>query len=124
MTGECLSTYTGHQDSVIAVAISPDAQWFVSGSIDKTLKRWDTVTGEGLSIYTGHRPLLNSVAISSDGCHVISCGGDEIKIWDVETGKCIRTISNQPCGGMRIGGAIGLTSGQIESLKALGAVDD
>jgi WD40 repeat protein len=77
-----------------------------------------------LYTYIGHQDLINSVAISYDDHYIVSCGGHEIKIWDIETEKCIRTISNQPCGGMRMGGAIGLTSGQIESLKALGAVDD
>jgi WD40 repeat protein len=123
VTGECLHTYTDQQDWVTAVAISPDGRWLV-GSDDKTLKHWDLFTGECRHTYAGHQSVVRDVAISPDGHYIISCGGDEIKIWDVETGECIRTISNQPCGGMRIGGAIGLTSGQIESLKALGAVDD
>jgi WD40 repeat protein len=108
----------------MAVAIAADGQWLVSGSEDKTLKRWDAETGECLHTYAGHQGGVKSVAICADSCYIISCSGNEIKIWDVETGECIRTISNKPCAGMRIGRAIGLTSGQIESLKALGAVDD
>jgi WD40 repeat protein len=123
MTGECLHTYTEQQDWVTAVAISPDGRWLV-GSDDKTLKHWDLFTGECRHTYAGHQSVVRDVAISPDGRYIISCGGDEIKIWAVDTDKCIRTISNKPCGGMRIGGAKGLTSGQIESLKALGAVDD
>jgi WD40 repeat protein len=123
-TGDCIHTYTGHQSSVTSVAIGIDVSWFVSGSRDKTLKRWDMTTGDCIHTYTGHQSSVTSVAISFNNHHIISCGGDEIKIWDMETGECVRTISNQPYQGMRIGGAIGLTSGQIESLKALGAVDD
>jgi predicted NACHT family NTPase len=123
-TGQCLHTYAGHQLGVMAVAIAADGQWLVSGSEDKTLKRWDAETGECLHTYAGHQGGVKSVAICADSCYIISCSGNEIKIWDVETGECIRTISNKPCAGMRIGRAIGLTSGQIESLKALGAVDD
>jgi WD40 repeat protein len=122
-TGEC-NTYTRHQDDVNAVAIAPDGKWLVSGSDDKTLKHWDIETRKCLHTYTGHQSPVTTVAISSDGLYIVSCAAAEIKIWIVETRECIRTISNQPCGGMRIGGAMGLTSGQIESLKALGAVDD
>jgi WD40 repeat protein len=123
LTDECLA-YAGHQKSVRSVAISSDGRWLVSGSNDNTIKRWNILTGECLYTYLGHQDSVNAVAISPDSRYIVSCAKDEIKIWDVETGECIRTISNQPCGGMRIGGAIGLTSGQIESLKALGAVDD
>ncbi len=122
-TGKCLYTYIGHQSSVNTVAISSDSNWFVSGSSDNLLKRWD-INGKCLRTYTGHEDSVTSVSISPDDRYIISCAGSEIKIWEMKTGKCMRTISNQPCGGMRIKGAIGLTSGQIESLKALGAVDE
>jgi WD40 repeat protein len=120
---EYLHTYNGHQDSVVAVAITPNGQWFVSGSNDKTLKLWDTSKSECIHTYTGQAS-VKSLSISSDGSYIVSCGEDEIIVWNIETGKYICKISNQPYEGMRIGGAIGLTSGQIESLKALGAVDD
>jgi WD40 repeat protein len=128
-TGKCLNTYTRSQDSVVALAIISHGQWFVSSDYDydlkrNTIKRWEVSTGKCLQTYTGGNYSVKSIAISPDSNYIISCGGDEITIWAVETGECIRTISNRPCAGMRIGGAIGLTSGQIESLKALGAVDD
>jgi WD40 repeat protein len=143
-TGDCLYTCTGHHDSVWTVAISPDSSWFASGSTDNTIRRWDSKTGKCLHIYNKHhssdrivviedqdfyineRPQdsVFAVTILPDGRHIISCDDEKISIWDVETGDCLRTISNKSCAGMRIGGAKGLTSGQIESLKALGAVDD
>jgi WD40 repeat protein len=122
-SGECLHTYEGHQNWIYSVAISPDGKWLISGSEDHTIKRWDTI-GNCLQTYEGHFSPVGEVVISSDGRYIISRAGAEIKIWDVETGDCLSTISNKPYAGMRIGGAIGLTSGQIESLKALGAVDD
>jgi WD40 repeat protein len=143
-TGDCLYTCTGHQDSIWTVAISPDSSWFASGSTDNIIRRWDSKTGDCLYIYNKHHnsgyKFVNSgqefyvnnnqkdsvfaLTILPDGRQIISCDDEKIRIWDVETGECLRTISNQPCAGMRIGGAKGLTSGQIESLKALGAVDD
>jgi WD40 repeat protein len=123
-TGKCLKTYSGHEGWVWAVAMAPEGNWLVSDSADKTLKRWDTSTGKCLKTYSGHGSSISAVVISSDGYYIISSAGGEIKTWNVQTGECIRTVSNRPCEGMRIGGAKELTSGQIESLKALGAVDD
>jgi WD40 repeat protein len=123
-TKECIQIYRGHHDLVGTIIISYDGSWLISGSGDKTIKLWDIKTGACLHTYVGHQDPLKSIAISSDSRYIVSCGGDKIKIWDVKTGACIRTISNQPCAGMKIAGAKGLTSGQIESLKALGAVDD
>jgi WD40 repeat protein len=123
-TGECLYTYAGYTGSVYTVAISHNGSWFVSGGHDRLLKIWDTITGKCLHIYEGHQDLIYAVAISPDDLSVISYAGNEIRIWSVETGKCLHTISNKLCAGAKIKDAQGLTLGQIESLKALGAVDD
>jgi WD40 repeat protein len=123
-TGQCSHTCELHQHLNRAIAISSNGEWWVGASYGMTLKRWDAATGKCLHTYKGHEESIWGVSISTDDLYIVSCGGDEIKIWEVETSKCIRTIYNQPYEGMRIGGAIGLTSGQIESLKALGAVDD
>jgi WD40 repeat protein len=46
-----------------------------------------------LVIQTGHSSLVNSVAFSLDGNTLASAGGDNaIKIWDVQTGRQIRSL--------------------------------
>ena len=42
---------SGHSRKVLSVAFSPDGQRVVSGSIDKTVKIWDTETGAEVSIF-------------------------------------------------------------------------
>ena len=37
----CILTFSGHEDSVVSVAISPDGQTLASGSDDKTIKLWE-----------------------------------------------------------------------------------
>jgi len=47
-----------------------------------------------------------------------------MKLWDVETGTCIKTLQGlRPYEGMNITGVKGLTAAQKEGLKALGAIE-
>jgi WD40 repeat protein len=43
-TGKCLQTFSGHQRSVISIAVS--GEWLYSGSADKTVKQWEIATGK------------------------------------------------------------------------------
>jgi WD40 repeat protein len=50
---------------------------------------------------------------------------ETIKIWDIETGECLKTLrSDRPYENMNITGVKGLTDAEIATLKALGAVED
>jgi WD40 repeat protein len=131
---ECLQTLTGHQSLTITVAFSPqpivsesqtDYQLIV-GSGDRLIKRWNITTGECLQTYTGHENWVWSIAYSPDGSRIASAGEDEtIKIWDVEQSQAIHTLRLQrPYEEMNITGATGLKSGQIQTLKLLGAIDE
>jgi len=49
---------------------------------------------------------------------------ETIKLWDVRTGECLKTLrSDRLYEGMNIRGAQGLTAAQQATLKALGAVE-
>ncbi|MGC1195818.1 MAG: hypothetical protein WA882_02885, partial [Geitlerinemataceae cyanobacterium] len=68
--------------------------------------------------------LIQSIAFNVDGKTLISGSNDEtIKIWDIETGQCLKTLSNKPYANMNITGVKGLSTEEINSLKALGAVE-
>ncbi|MEO1693508.1 MAG: hypothetical protein AAFR63_18600, partial [Cyanobacteria bacterium J06631_6] len=74
---------------------------------------------------TGHTNRIVSVAFTPDDKFLVSGSYDEtIKIWNVKTGKCIKTLSNKPYANMNITDAIGLTPEQRNSLKSLGAVEE
>ena len=90
------------QDSVTCIAISGDGKRVVSGSKDKTIKVWDADNGQEIFTLKGHPSKVTSVAISSDGKRIVSGSGGnaddhhgaagEVKLWDAESGKVVRTI--------------------------------
>jgi WD40 repeat protein len=91
--GNLLQTLTGHSNSVISVAYSPDGQTLASGSSDKTIKLWNVNTGKLLQTLTGHSDWVWSVAYSPDGQTLASGSEDEtIKLWDVKTGNLLQTL--------------------------------
>ncbi len=67
-----------------------------------------------------------SVSFSTDGKNIVSGSHDEtIKIWDIKTGKCLKTLkSDRPYERMNITGVKGLTEAEKSTLKALGAVEN
>jgi WD40 repeat protein len=84
----------GRESSVNSVAISPDGQTLVSGSMDKTIKVWRLSDGKLLRTLSGHRVSVNSVAISPDGQTLVSGSMDKtIKVWRLSDGKLLHTLS-------------------------------
>lgn len=123
--GECLKTLHGHLDWVNGVAFSPDGQFLSSASNDAQIIIWNVDTGECIRTLSGHSNWVKTVIFSPDGQTIISGGKDEtIKVWDFQSGKCLKTLDNRLYASMNITGVKGLTTAEIATLKALGAVED
>jgi len=89
-------TLKGHSSMVRSVVFSPDGKRLASGSYDKTIKLWDTVTGTQLLTLKGHSGLVYSVAFSPDGKHLASGGEDgTVRTWDTVTGKELLILKGQ-----------------------------
>jgi WD40 repeat protein len=109
-TGQNIRSFSGHTDQVMSVAFSPDGRYALSGSWDCTLKLWDVATGREVHSFSGHRkdptrralpPRCSvwSVAFSPDGRYALSGSYDRtLKLWDVFTGKEIRSFSGHTGG--------------------------
>jgi WD40 repeat protein len=98
------ATLTGHTDTVRSVAFSPDGRLLASGSDDNTIKLWEVATGREVRTLSGHGWDVTSVAFSPDGRLLASgscgkagfffpCVQGEIKLWDVASGREVRTLS-------------------------------
>ena len=86
-----VKTLIGHNQDVIAIAITPDGKQLVSSSWDKTIKVWNLRTGQVL--LTIETSLVNNaLAVTPDGKKLISASTD-IKIWHLQTGEELLTLT-------------------------------
>lgn len=90
-----------------SVVFSPDGKYALSGGMDGALKFWEVATGEKVRNFKGPKNWVSSVAFSPDGQYALSggvgsysaplnCRGSEkrseLKLWEVKTGREIRTF--------------------------------
>jgi WD40 repeat protein len=88
-------TFSGHTDTVLSVAFSPDGKYMVTGSLDKTARLWNIASGAEVRIFTGHAGSVESVAFSPDGKYVLTGSADKTaKLWDAATGAELHTFSD------------------------------
>src|SRR5438445_13495726 len=84
----------GHELAVVAIAASPDSNYVVTGSRDKSAKLWELSTGREVRSFLGHDFSVTSVDVSSDGKYLLTGSNDEtVKLWEVETGKEIFSVN-------------------------------
>lgn len=54
---ECLSVLFGHMDYITCILM--DENYLISGSADRTIRKWDMTNGQCIFIYSGHTSLIN-----------------------------------------------------------------
>ncbi|MGF1936806.1 MAG: AAA-like domain-containing protein [Nostoc sp. ChiQUE02] len=74
---------SGHQGIVLGVDFSPDGQWIVSSSIDRTVKLWRR---DGTLVKTlPHTATIHSVRFSPDSRRIVAAGIDgSIRLWTID----------------------------------------
>jgi len=66
----------------LSIAISPDGNHAVVGSLENEIRVWDFTTGKLIKTVEGHKGEVDSVVFSHDGKYIISGSSDKtIKIW-------------------------------------------
>ena len=79
----------GHQHGVNVLDF--DERYIVSGSVDFTIKVWNTSTCEFVRTLNGHRNCL--LCLQYKDRLVVSGSSDcTVRLWDIESGMCLRVL--------------------------------
>jgi len=118
-SGQLITTYNSHAACVRTLSWSNYSDELLSGSDDKRLVLHDLRGNRGGIVTTfegpqGHKAWVLSADLASDGKLIASGSADStLKIWDIETRKCVSTtqesgevwsVSWRPTGGQLVTG--------------------
>ena len=84
-----------HQDTVYALAFSPDGARILTASWDKTAKLWDAASGKLMATFA-HQGAVNTAAFSPDGTRILTASADKTaKLWDAASGRLIASFAHE-----------------------------
>ena len=91
-THKCIRVFQEHNSKISAVAWSPDSKTIASSN-DGEIKLYSTETGELITTLE-HDSEIDTIAWSSNGKILASGSNDStIKLWDVNTSNCVKTLT-------------------------------
>jgi serine/threonine protein kinase len=79
--------------AVVAVAVSADGKFLVSGSADKFLRLWDTTTGTERGRFGQVPQAVTCLATLPGTGHVVAGQGASLRIWDAQTGQEVQRLA-------------------------------
>ena len=98
----CWDTTTGtaqahpmqSSEEVDACAVSLDGRIVVSGSVDRSLKVWNTATGALTRTLTQHTESVHALAVRAGSGFYCASGSEDrtVRIWQPQIGRMVRIV--------------------------------
>lgn len=94
MVSASIDTITASASRPVEVS-SEEYNYLCSGSRDRSVKLWDSMTGQCLMTFNVHDNWVRNVIFHPNGKYIISCSDDKsIRVFDVKENRCFRTIAD------------------------------
>ncbi len=98
-SAKVVSFDSAHLDTIFSIALSADGKRYATTSADKLITVRDASSHEIVMRLEGHTGYVMTAAFSPGGERIASGGDDEeIKVWDVATGKKISSFASRRSG--------------------------
>ena len=94
-TGKVLAGWPGHTQWAGCIAFNPEGTFLASSCSDGTVELWDTrdeVNPQFFRMLIGHHNHASVLAFGQHGLLATLPYGENIKLWDVNSGKLLKTI--------------------------------
>jgi WD40 repeat protein len=92
-SGKLLHVLAGHEDTIRALAWSPDGKTLASAGHDHTIRYWNPVDGKLKKTIAGHKHWFHAMAWSPNGKLLATDFFKDIEIRDATSGKVLRTLN-------------------------------
>jgi WD40 repeat protein len=92
--GQVTAVLRGHVGKVLSAAFSCDGKMIASGGDDRSLRLWETVSKQQVALFEGHTAPVLRIAFSPDGRRMASTSTYEVKLWQIETGKSEKELTD------------------------------
>jgi WD40 repeat protein len=119
-TGECLRVFQGHTSAVTAVCLSADGRLALSGGRheNRSLRVWDTSRTSPVHALSADAS-VDSLSLSVDGRLALSAASaySPVRLWDVASGRCLRTFRARSPVCLSADGRLALTGGEDKQVQ-------
>jgi WD40 repeat protein/serine/threonine protein kinase len=88
-TGSVVREFRGHTAPVMAGLFTSDGSQMLTGSFDRTIRRWDVATGEPVGEPIGNNSILLNMAWWQGETNLVLTGPSRIRFLDARTGRPI-----------------------------------
>jgi WD40 repeat protein len=93
---------TEERAEITSLALNPQGDYALSGSVDALLKLWRLTPAAGgrpgsvvcLRTFSGHKAAVNALCLSASGRLALSGSAEwrGLKLWEVDSGRCLHTF--------------------------------
>lgn len=91
---EPIGMLEGHEGTIVRLHWYPTGEVILTGSEDRTVRKWDTRTGEEIDVVTAHNAEIKDVQFSPDCLTFVTASKDNsARLWDYDTLELLKTFT-------------------------------